>query len=110
MGNDSFMQLPGTLMPLKEITQPFYLPFDTHPPARLVKSSARFDSYSFENIFRSRLARTLLTSWKSWGYQKKKSSFLLNRHGKASVENVPNLTTHTNSKRDEHVCKGKTWV
>lgn len=108
--NDSFMQLPGTIMPLKEIVQPFYLPSDAHPPARLGKSSAKFDSFGFENVFRSRLARTLPMSWESCGFQKKNSSFLLNRRGKATVENVPSLRTHTNSKRYEHGRKRKTWV
>ena len=97
-------------MPLKEIEQPFDLLFDAHPLARLGKSSARFDSFDFENVFRSRLARTLPMSWESCGFQKKKSSFLLNKHGKATVENVPSLRTHTSSKRDEHGRKGKTWV
>ena len=46
-------------MPLKEIEQPFDLLFDACALARLGKSSARFDSFDFENVFRSRLARTL---------------------------------------------------
>lgn len=46
-------------MPLKEIVQPILLPSDAHPPAKLGKSSAKFDSFGFENVFRSRLARTL---------------------------------------------------
>ena len=40
--------------------------------------------------------------------KKKKSSFLLNRHGKSSVENVPNLTTHTQiAKGMSMVAKGR---
>lgn len=42
-------------MPLKEIMQPFHLPFNAHTLARPERSSARFDVHGFETLFRPRL-------------------------------------------------------
>lgn len=107
----TFHETPRTIMLLKEILGLFYLPFDACISARLVKSSAGL-THGFENLFRPRLWPGPFRSHRRVVAIKKKNlpSFCLAGHGKAIVENVPDVRTPMNSKRDRHGCKGKTSV
>lgn len=73
-------------MPLKEIMQPFYLPSDTSS-SQVGKSSAKFDSFGLRMY--SDPDPGLCRCHGRVVAFKKNSSFLLNRRGKATVENVP---------------------
>lgn len=105
--NGSFMELLRTVMPLKEIMQPFHLPFNAHSSARLGNSSTRFDSYGFEIFLRPRLWQGSCRSHGRIVGIKQTFSQCLVGDRKAIVENSPNLRTFMKSRRVRHGCEGK---
>ena len=68
-------------------------------------------THGFENLFRPRLwPGPFRSHGRVVAIQKNLPSFCLAGHGKAIVENVPDVGTPMNSKRDRHGCEGKTSV
>lgn len=110
-GNDTFMGLPRTIVPLKGIMRLFHLPSDAHTSAGLGHSPARFDAYGVELSFRRRpCSGPCRSHGRAVAVKKVFSSFCLAGAGKTIAEKSPNLRTPTDSKRDRHGCEGQASV